>query len=71
VARDNGFAFVYEHMLLGWRRRGAELISFFSPLADEAPDPDCGAVLLPAAIRNCMRAKSLPRPFQGRNRRCD
>jgi cobyrinic acid a,c-diamide synthase len=46
VARDNGFAFVYEHMLLGWRRRGAEL-SFFSPLADEAPDPDCGAVLLP------------------------
>ncbi|WP_394688554.1 cobyrinate a,c-diamide synthase [Hoeflea sp.] len=46
VARDNGFAFVYEHMLLGWRRRGAE-ISFFSPLADEAPDPECGAVLLP------------------------
>jgi cobyrinic acid a,c-diamide synthase len=44
--RTTAFAFVYEHMLLGWRRRGAE-ISFFSPLADEAPDPDCGAVLLP------------------------
>jgi cobyrinic acid a,c-diamide synthase len=28
VARDIGFAFAYEHMLLGWRRRGAE-ISFF------------------------------------------
>lgn len=46
VAQDNAFAFVYEHMLLGWRRRGAE-ISLFSPLADEAPDPDCDAVLLP------------------------
>jgi cobyrinic acid a,c-diamide synthase len=36
VARDIAFAFSYEHMLLGWRRRGAD-ISFFSPLADEAP----------------------------------
>jgi cobyrinic acid a,c-diamide synthase len=56
VARDVAFAFAYEHMLLGWRRRGAEL-SFFSPLAGEGPDPDCDAVLLPAAIRNCMRAE--------------
>lgn len=46
VARDIAFAFTYEHMLLGWRRRGAE-ISFFSPLADEAPDNDCDMVLLP------------------------
>ncbi|MGJ8569789.1 MAG: cobyrinate a,c-diamide synthase [Hoeflea sp.] len=46
VARDVAFAFFYEHMLLGWQRRGAEL-SFFSPLADEAPAADCDAVILP------------------------
>lgn len=46
VARDIASAFCYEHMLLGWRRRGAE-ISFFSPLADEAPEADCDAVYLP------------------------
>ncbi|HEV7320654.1 MAG TPA: cobyrinate a,c-diamide synthase [Ensifer sp.] len=46
VARDKAFAFSYEHLLFGWRRRGAE-ISFFSPLADEAPDPAADAVYLP------------------------
>ncbi|MFJ6323492.1 MULTISPECIES: cobyrinate a,c-diamide synthase [unclassified Rhizobium] len=46
VARDMAFAFCYEHMLLGWRRRGAE-ISFFSPLADEAPADDADAIYLP------------------------
>ena len=33
-------------MLDGWRRHGAEL-SFFSPLADEPPDPAADAVYLP------------------------
>ncbi|MBB3655517.1 cobyrinic acid a,c-diamide synthase [Rhizobium sp. BK650] len=46
VARDIAFAFCYEHMLLGWRRRGAE-ISFFSPLADEAPAADADAIYMP------------------------
>ena len=46
VARDLAFAFCYEHMLLGWRRRGAE-IRFFSPLADEAPPADSDAIYLP------------------------
>lgn len=46
VARDIAFAFCYDHMLLGWRRRGAE-ISFFSPLADEAPPADADAIYLP------------------------
>ncbi|MDL2397711.1 cobyrinate a,c-diamide synthase [Rhizobium mayense] len=46
VARDIAFAFCYEHMLLGWRRRGAE-ISFFSPLANEAPAADTDAIYLP------------------------
>ena len=44
VARDEAFAFAYEHVLAGWRRTGAEL-AFFSPLGDEAPDGD--AVFLP------------------------
>jgi cobyrinic acid a,c-diamide synthase len=46
VARDIAFAFAYPHLLDGWRRAGAEL-SFFSPLADEAPAVDCDAVYLP------------------------
>lgn len=46
IARDEAFAFCYEHMLLGWKRRGAAL-SFFSPLADQAPDPAADAIYLP------------------------
>ena len=46
VARDNAFAFSYWHLLDGWRRRGAE-ISYFSPLADEAPAGDSDAIYLP------------------------
>ncbi|PSH69804.1 cobyrinic acid a,c-diamide synthase [Phyllobacterium brassicacearum] len=46
VARDNAFAFSYLHLLDGWRRRGAE-ISFFSPLADEAPAEGSDAIYLP------------------------
>jgi cobyrinic acid a,c-diamide synthase len=46
VARDSAFSFLYPHLVAGWRARGAE-ICFFSPLADEAPDADCGAVWLP------------------------
>lgn len=46
VARDVAFAFAYPHVLDGWREAGAEL-SFFSPLADEAPASDADAVYLP------------------------
>jgi cobyrinic acid a,c-diamide synthase len=46
VARDDAFAFAYTHILDGWRRRGAAL-SFFSPLADEAPDSQADAIYLP------------------------
>src|SRR5690606_8501078 len=38
IASDAAFAFVYPHLLDGWRALGATL-SFFSPLADQAPDP--------------------------------
>ncbi|MCD7058831.1 cobyrinate a,c-diamide synthase [Pelagibacterium xiamenense] len=46
VAHDAAFAFVYPHMLDGWHGAGARL-SFFSPLADEAPAGDADAVFLP------------------------
>ncbi len=46
IARDRAFAFIYAHILQGWRDNGAE-ISFFSPLADETPAADCDAVYLP------------------------
>ena len=44
IARDPAFSFTYAHLLQTWKDRGAEL-SFFSPLADEAPNAD--AVFLP------------------------
>ncbi len=46
IARDIAFAFCYEHLMSGWRKAGAEL-SFFSPLANEAPAEDADAVYLP------------------------
>ncbi len=46
VARDDAFVFAYPAMLASWRARGAAL-SFFSPLADEAPAADADAVFLP------------------------
>jgi cobyrinic acid a,c-diamide synthase len=46
VARDVAFAFAYPFLLSGWRVAGAEL-TFFSPLADEAPDGAADAVYLP------------------------
>lgn len=46
VARDDAFAFLYPHWLRDWRDAGAA-ISFFSPLADEAPAEDADAILLP------------------------
>ncbi len=46
IARDAAFAFIYPHWLRAWQNAGATL-SFFSPLADEIPDPSAGAVFLP------------------------
>jgi cobyrinic acid a,c-diamide synthase len=46
VARDDAFLFTYPAVLEGWRRAGATM-SFFSPLADEPPDPYANAVYLP------------------------
>jgi cobyrinic acid a,c-diamide synthase len=46
VARDQAFCFAYPALLEGWRRQGADL-TFFSPLADEPPDPTADSVYLP------------------------
>ena len=46
VAADLAFAFAYPLLLEGWRDAGAD-ISFFSPLADAAPDGAATAVYLP------------------------
>lgn len=46
VARDDAFCFTYPTLLDGWRRAGAAL-AFFSPLADEPPDPTADSVYLP------------------------
>ncbi len=46
LARDVAFAFAYPHMLADWRADGAEIVPF-SPLADEAPDPEADFIFLP------------------------
>jgi cobyrinic acid a,c-diamide synthase len=45
LARDQAFSFVYPHILDGWRRAGAEIVTF-SPLADQPPPDDCDACWL-------------------------
>ncbi len=46
IARDDAFCFTYPVLADSWRKAGAEL-SFFSPLADQPPDPRADAVYLP------------------------
>ncbi|MGH7099918.1 MAG: cobyrinate a,c-diamide synthase [Stellaceae bacterium] len=46
VARDAAFGFAYPALFDGWRRSGVEIV-FFSPLANEPPDPAADAVYLP------------------------
>jgi cobyrinic acid a,c-diamide synthase len=56
VARDEAFSFAYSHILNGWRNKGAEL-NFFSPLANEAPNPSAGAVFLPGGYPELHASK--------------
>ena len=46
IARDEAFGFLYPHLLENWRAAGAQ-ISFFSPLANQAPDTSANAIFLP------------------------
>lgn len=56
IARDTAFAFAYPHLLTGWQAQGAEL-SFFSPLADEAPAAQCDAIYLPGGYPELHAAR--------------
>jgi len=56
IARDDAFAFLYPHWLSDWREAGASL-SFFSPLADEAPDTTADAVFLPGGYPELHAAR--------------
>jgi cobyrinic acid a,c-diamide synthase len=46
LASDAAFTFIYPHVFDGWRRAGAEIITF-SPLADEPPPQSCDCCWLP------------------------
>lgn len=56
IARDEAFAFLYPHLLEGWRRQGAEL-SFFSPLANEPPSTQADAIYLPGGYPELHAAR--------------
>lgn len=56
IAQDAAFGFVYPHLLQGWHTAGAQ-ISFFSPLADEAPASDADAVFLPGGYPELHAAR--------------
>jgi cobyrinic acid a,c-diamide synthase len=56
IAHDIAFAFAYPAQIEAWRRAGAEL-SFFSPLADEAPEPRADAVYLPGGYPELHAAR--------------
>ncbi|GBQ87522.1 cobyrinic acid a,c-diamide synthase [Gluconacetobacter johannae DSM 13595] len=78
LARDAAFSFVYPHLIEGWRTAGAEIVPF-SPLADEAPDPDADACWLPGGypelhagtlaaatrFRDGLRRFAMSRPVHG------
>lgn len=46
VANDVAFRFAYSHLLAGWRRAGAEILTF-SPLTDDPPPAGADAIYLP------------------------
>lgn len=46
LASDAAFSFTYPHLLDGWRRAGAEIVTF-SPLADQPPPERCDVCWLP------------------------
>jgi cobyrinic acid a,c-diamide synthase len=56
VARDDAFVFAYPAILESWQSAGAAL-SFFSPLADEAPAAKSDAVYLPGGYPELFAAR--------------
>ncbi|PID61170.1 MAG: cobyrinic acid a,c-diamide synthase [Gammaproteobacteria bacterium] len=56
IARDEAFSFLYPHQLDAWQSAGATL-SFFSPLADEAPDTRADVCWLPGGYPELHAAR--------------
>ncbi|HEV8014533.1 MAG TPA: cobyrinate a,c-diamide synthase [Stellaceae bacterium] len=56
VARDDAFVFAYPAILGSWASAGATL-SYFSPLADDAPAADCDAVYLSGGYPELFAAR--------------
>lgn len=59
IAKDAAFTFTYAHMLNDWTKQGAKL-SYFSPLANEAPAEGSDAVFLPGGYPE-LHAQDLAR----------
>jgi cobyrinic acid a,c-diamide synthase len=56
LASDAAFSFVYPHLLDGWRRAGAEIVTF-SPLADQQPPEACDICWLPGGYPELYAGK--------------
>ena len=56
IAKDAAFTFIYPHMLADWTAQGAK-ISYFSPLADQAPAAEADAIFLPGGYPELFAAK--------------
>jgi cobyrinic acid a,c-diamide synthase len=56
LAYDAAFSFVYPHLLDGWRRAGAEIMTF-SPLADQPPPEACDICWLPGGYPELYAGK--------------
>ncbi|MEO0731100.1 MAG: cobyrinate a,c-diamide synthase, partial [Pseudomonadota bacterium] len=56
IARDAAFSFIYPHHIADWAAQDVSL-TYFSPLADEAPSLDADAVFLPGGYPELHAAK--------------
>lgn len=62
VAQDSAFAFIYPHILDGWRKAGAEIYPF-SPLAGDSVPMGVDAIFLPGGYPELHAAFIAASPF--------
>jgi cobyrinic acid a,c-diamide synthase len=65
LAQDAAFSFIYPHLLSGWRKAGADIVTF-SPLADQPPPDDCDVCWLPGGYPE-LHAGALASAYEFRN----
>ena len=56
IARDNAFAFCYEHVTAAWRAAGVK-ITYFSPIAGEKPNSLADSIYLPGGYPELYATK--------------